>query len=645
VKLLDFGLAKVPDVSLTTPGVTPGTIAYMSPEQLRGASVGARSDLWSLGVVLCEMLTGVHPFRAANDGPVIHAPLDARTASTLKYHPGTPGSLQRIIARLLREQQEARYANAGELLSDLQSLLPGTAEVPRSRRSPAWRRRALVAGIGVLVLGGAVVWLGRTPVPVATTRASAAAMLERDAPVASAKTLAVLPFTNLSADPEEDYFSDGLTEELIGVLSRVRALRVAARTSSFAFKGQNRDIRDIGRALNVRAVLEGSVRREGDRLRVSAQLVDVDDGFPIWSETYDRQLADVFAIQRDLAVRIAAALEAELTPGERERLALRPTASSQAFALYLKGRYFWNQRTSASFIRAIEYYERAIDADPRYAAPHAGLAIVYSVQGMWGDLVPSEARTRMKAAALEAVRLDDGLAEAHAVLGAYMHLYEWDSEAAEREQLRAIELDPGYADARHFYGNFLRATDRIQEAVAQKKWAVELDPLVPVLSSSLGISLLAAGHHDEALEHIRSALELDSMSWQTHEHLGSFHETTGRLTEALLAYRKAVELARAAPYRSTPDVARVLARLGQEEEARQMLNELQAEAAHSGVHSPVVATVLFALGDTDAAFDWLEKSYHERHPRLRFMNGLPAYADMSGAPQFRDLLRRIGVRP
>jgi serine/threonine-protein kinase len=463
-------------------------------------------------------------------------------------------------------------------------------------------------------------------------------------PVPAPRSIAVLPFVNMSGDPEEDYFSDGLTEELIGVLSRVRALQVAARTSAFAFKEQHRDIRAIGAALDVGHVLEGSVRRDGNRIRVAAQLINVADGFHIWSEMYEREVTDVFAIQRDLALSIASALRAELTAAERERLGQPPTESAEAFALYLKGRHFWNQRTPVGFKRAVEYFDQAIAADSRYAAAHAGLAGVYSLMGLSGALPRAEAGERVRAAALRAIELDDNLAEAHAGLGLYLHTYEWDTEGAERELRRAVELDPSYATARYWYGNLLAALGRREEALAQKAKAVELDPLAPSLSESLAMTLLGARRIDEARQQVSNALELDSTYWRAHAVLGLVYEMMDRADDAIREYEQANELARAPVHRTRADIARVLARVGRKHEARQLIAELQAEAAATSTHEPSVATALMALGETDAALAWLEQAYQERHPLLPFIPDDSRFAAFDDHPRFIELMRRVGVK-
>jgi TolB-like protein/Tfp pilus assembly protein PilF len=449
----------------------------------------------------------------------------------------------------------------------------------------------------------------------------------------------VLPFANVRRNPEDDYLIDGLTEELIGALSRVRSLRVVGRTSAFAFRDTQRDIREIGKTLGVAAILEGSVQRVGDRIRVRAQLINVADGLHLWSEVYDQEVDDIFAVQRDLALRIAESMQAGLSSVERERVTERRTVNPEAYNMYLKGRHFWNQRTSSAFVLARSYYERAIAIDPAFASAYAGLAAVYSLQGIWGDLPSAVAREQMKAAATRAVELDDELSEAHSVLGVYMHVYEWDAEAAEREQLRAIELDPGFLMARYFYGNLLRAHGRLEEALVQHRIAADLDPLDPLAGEGLGRTLLLAGRQEEARQHFVAALELDSLFWWPHLGLGRFYEVRHQLEESLREYRWAHELGG-----PVEPVARLLARTGREHEAREILLPLQQEAERTGIHPPEVASILFALHDADAALAWLEQCYRERHPMLRFLAGQPEFAPLEADPRFIDLLRRIGVR-
>jgi serine/threonine-protein kinase len=645
-KLLDFGLAKGTDQSLTAPGTTPGTIAYMSPEQAQGEPVGPPSDLWSLGVVLREMVTGIRPFRGGNDRAILQAIVHDRAESLRATRTDAPPSLERIVERCLAKRPEDRYANTDELVSHLSRVF-NSSDSATSGSSPALAGRRLAAYAEVTailaVLASGSLWLAARPAASARqTEASLPSAPSRTAPDERARRIAVLPFTNLSRDPEEEYFSDGLTEEVIGTLAQVRALRVAARSSVFLFKRENRDIREIGTALNAGTILEGSVRRDGNRVRVSVQLISADDGFHLWSESYDRLVTDIFEIQRDLAVRIASALEAELSTAERGRLSRAPTSSAEAFTLYLRGRHFWNRRTSAGLWRAIEYFERASDADPQYASAYAGLATTYSLLGLSSELAPAEAERLMREAAFRAVELDDELAEAHAALGSYFHTFGWDSEAAEQADLRAIELDPSYVTARHFYGNLLRAMGRFDESLAQKTVALELDPLVPVLGESLAFTSLSAGRPAEALHHVQNVLELDSMYARAHTVLGLIYETTGRLDEALRAHQRARELGQTQLV-ANADIARALARMGREQEARDLLEQLERESAAAENFDPSLASVRVALKDVDGALGWLEQAYRRKHPYLRFMSGDPRFSALSGEPRYVDLLRRVGL--
>lgn len=531
---------------------------------------------------------------------------------------------------------------------------------------PAGRARPRRPGVAlaIIIAGGSLLSVGWSVLTIRSSlgpQDSAGGTVESPAtpgaaPAATAvpaRALAVLPFTNVSHDPQEEYFSDGLTDELINTLSQVHALRVVARTSAFAFKGEGRDIRDIGRTLGVGTVLEGSVLKNGDRIRVTAQLINAADGFHLWSESYEREGTDIFAIQSDLALRITAALEAALTPAERGRLARRATESPEAYGLYLKGRHFWYQRTSGGFARAIDYFQRAIAADSTYARAHAGLATVYLLQGISGDLSPEEAGERTRAAALEALALDDELAEAHAALGAYYEAYAWNEAAAEREWRRAIELDPNDPTVRHFYGNLLAAGGHFDEAIAQKRKAVELDPLSPVFSEVLGNTLRRARRPAEALEALRNAIELDSTYWRAHGQLGAVYEMMGRFEEAVRSHRRAVEFAGADANVDARfariGLARALALAGRKADARRMLDEFEAEAERAGFHRAHVATVLLALDDVDGALDWLDRSERERNPELRARALAvlkdPLFAPLQQEPRFRDLLRRIGFPP
>lgn len=515
----------------------------------------------------------------------------------------------------------ATPVGAGPVALSVEAAEP-TAPRRRLRRRAVVLPVAVAAGVGLAAVVSALLL---SPETNAHSGAVAAA-------AGSPKSIAVLPCVNLSGDPEQEYFSDGLTEELTGILAGMHSLRVVARTSAFAFKGDDRDVREIARTLDVSTILECSVRRASERVRVSAQLISAADGFHMWADTYEREGTDVFAIQTDLALRIARALEAELTPAERARLARRPTASPEAHTLYRKGRYFWNQRTASGYARAIEFYERAIVADPGYAEAYAGLATVYSMQGIFDILTPDEASERTRMNALKALELDPDVAEAHTVLGGYYQAHVWDTEAAEREHLRALHLDPNYSTAHFWYGNLLTSMHRFEEAIAHKRKAVELDPLSPQLNWALGITFLAAKRPDEALEHFRNAVELDSLYTPALAGIGAVFEARGQLDEAIRIYQQTDRVS----------LARVLGLFGRKDEARGMLAEFQADAVRTGVWAPWVATVFSAVDDVDGALNWLEQSYRQRHPALRFLGG-PGFDRLESDPRYRDLRRRIGL--
>lgn len=523
-------------------------------------------------------------------------------------------------------------------LAPPESVAPGQppAAAAIHPRSAPWRRLAVAIAAAVVV---AAVFLPRSGGqdslrPTATADA---------ATVPDPGTIAVLACTNGSGDPEEEYFSDGVAEELIGVLSRVQGLRVVARTSAFAFKNSDQDVREIGRALHVRNILECSVQRENNRVRVTANLVDAGDGFSLWSHVYEREGADLFAIRADLALRVAAALHTELNASDRARLTRPATAAPDAYLLYLKGRYFWNQRTAGALLRAIEHFERAVQVDRGFAAAYAGLANAYGPLGLYGyQLTPEQARSLMREAALKAAQLDDGLADAHAALAAYLNLYAWDRAAAEKEYLRAIESDPGYGTPRMWYSYFLEANGRFEESVRHATLVVQLDPLSPLAHAHLGRSLNLAGRTDVALRHLNDALELDSTFWITHMYLGEVNESVGRFEQALQAYRTAAQYAGTNPV-PRAQLARTLVSLGRGEEARSLITALKQEGSEAGVYSPAVATALWAIGDKDAALAWLAEAARQRHPAFPHLLAEPAFAALRSEPQVAGLLRRAGL--
>jgi serine/threonine-protein kinase len=642
VKLLDFGLAKIADATITTPGLTPGTVAYMSPEQASGQSVTVCSDLWSLGVVWYEMLTGRRPFRGGSEGAIIESILHDEPEPLQAVRPDVPVPIARIVERLLRKDPSARHASADEVLAELNRGRAATSQPDRRASAPAaaspsrlqrWARSVL----GAVIIAAAAISVGSLYSSRSGPRAPTGGGMVPDAQ----RTIAVLPFVNVGGEPENDYFSDGLTEELIATLSRLGAVRVAARTSVFALKGDRRDIREIGRALGVGAILEGSVRRQGDRIRVVARLVGVADGFQLWSASYERGMTDLLAIESDIALRITNALVAELTPADSARLARQPTSSAEAHTLYLKGRYFWHRRSRHGFEKALDYFQQALKVDSQYALAHAGLAGAYAPLGVFGYIQPPVARERMRAAAYRAVELDGGLAEAHTALAAYLNIHEWDPVGAEREFLRAIELDPDYPTAHHWYGYFLSGQGRFDEALAQQRIAVALDPLAPVHTASLAFTLLATGQPDSAVDRFQEVLDLDPGFWLADEGLGMLYEALGKREEAVRAFENAATHAGPAR-RPRAALARVLVLVGRTREARRLVDTLVAEGTRDSIYTPELASALYALGDTAAAFTWLEAAYRQRHPDFQHATLRLGFSGIERTARFREVMQRTG---
>jgi TolB-like protein/Tfp pilus assembly protein PilF len=428
----------------------------------------------------------------------------------------------------------------------------------------------------------------------------------------------VLPFVNMSSDKENEYFSDGMTEELINALAKVEGLRVPARTSAFAFKGKQADIRRIGKELGVATVLEGSVRKAGNRLKITAQLVNVADGYHLWSETYERELEDVFAVQEEISRAIVDALEIKLGGAGDTPLVKRPTAETEAYNLYLKGRYFWNTRTEEGLRKGIEYFRQAIERDTNYALAYAGLADSYVSMAGRSYLPPKEAYPKAKAAARKALEIDDTLAEAHTSLAMISSTYDWDWGAAERGFKRAIELDPSYAPAHQGYGGYLAAWGRPKEGIAELRRALELDRLSLNINTGLGVHLYHAGQYDQAIQQARRALELDPNFASGHVLLGRAYLEKSMNREAVAEFEKAVEVSEGHP-EMLAALARGYARSGKREEAMKILEDLEERSKREYVPPYWIAHGYAGLDDKDQTFKWLVKAYEDRSSWMRWL--------------------------
>jgi TolB-like protein len=462
---------------------------------------------------------------------------------------------------------------------------------------------------------------------------------------AAAPSIAVLPFLNLSADPDNEYFCDGLAEELLGALTKIRRLFVVARASAFSFKGKDLDAREIGRRLNVNTILEGSVKKAGDQLRVSVRLINADSGFQLWSERFDRRMTDLFALQDEITLAIIAQLKVELL--EKEKLALlgRRQGNLEAYNLYLKGRYYWAQRPQG-INKAVEYFELAIGKDPRSALARAGLADCYVTLGSWenGVLPPVQAMAKAKAAATKALELDSRLAEAHATLAYRTTHYDWDWTTAEAQYRRALELNPNYAVSHHWYSHYLTAMGRTAESLAASKRCLELDPLDLVINIHMAWHHHFARQYEEAVEQCWKTNELHPNSFWLPYFFALAYQQQGKIGEAAAEFKKAIQLSGSVTF-TTAGLGHLYASAGKSAEARAILDELRSRARKTYVPAYDLALVCAGLGWTDDAFEWLDKAFEERSGWLTYLKAEPRLDSLRGDSRFHGLLRRVRLIP
>ena len=460
-------------------------------------------------------------------------------------------------------------------------------------------------------------------------------------PLQHAPSIAVLPFANMSNAAENEYFCDGLAEELLNALSKVEGLKVAARTSSFSFKGKDTNVEEIGRALHVNTVLEGSVRRSGDRLRIVVQLVNASDGYHLWSERYDREMRDIFDVQEDIAREIVAKLRPKLSGEQRERMSKRHTENAEAYQLYLKGRFHWNKRSPEGIRKAAEYFKQAIAEDPNYALAYTGLADAYSVLPAYDFTIkPKETMPQAKEAALKALALDDNLAEAHASLALILNSYDWDWAGAEQHYRRAIALNPNAPSPHQWLGEMLLGFGvRLDEGLAECRRAVELDPLSLIANGVLGMSLNYARRYDEAIVQLQKALELDPEFGATNYHLFETYADKGMYGEAVAAYLKQMTVY-GEPSSEIEAAQEAFARGGWQSFLRHRTARLEEQPK---VYATDIASLYARLGEEDKAFAWLGKAYEERNEALVFLPVNPGYDSLRSDPRFAELAGRVGL--
>jgi len=641
VRIVDFGLASISgSEQLTKTGSTLGTIGYMSPEQVQGKEIDHRSDLFSLGVVLYELITKQNPFKRDSEAATLKAVSDDLPHPVARYRAEVPNGLQAIIDKALEKDVKTRYQHADGMLSDLvrvkRSLESGqptiSGRLVSGRALRGWWAAALIVVIAASVLIVTKPWRRDT-----TSDESDKIKL------AAPPSIAVLPFVDMSPNKDQEYFCDGIAEELINGLAQLGGLKVAARTSAFQFKQPDRNIPAIGQELGVTTVLEGSVRKAGNRLRITVQLINVKDGFHLWSGKYDRTLDDIFAIQDEISLAIVEKLRLQLLEPEKKRLVRRHTDNKEAYNLYLKGRYFWNKRHEGGMTSALDYYQQAIDKDPTYPLPYIGIADAYVILGTFGFLPPRESFPKAKAAANKALELDSNLGEAHAPLAFAAFFYDWDWNAAEREFDICFKLIPNYAIAHSWYATYLSGRGRYEEALAEAERALELDPLSLVFNSVVGLMHLEGHHFEQAIEQLKQTLERDStfqlaLLWLSYSYYGQ-----GSLDDALATTNKLESLPGGEKY-AAGMLGAIYARQGKVEEVESELKRLKTRAENEYVPSIQFALMLIPLGRKDEAVEYLEKAYEERDGYLTRLTVSPIFGeDMQTHPRCIELAKRLGL--
>jgi serine/threonine-protein kinase len=641
VKVLDFGIAKLAEqeVRVTTPrdqalllvetnlGSILGTVRYMSPEQACGAPVDQSTDIWSLGVVLYEMVTGNTPFTGDTPQDVMSSILEREPPPLTKYLAHPPAELQQIISKTLRKDRKERYHSAHELLESLKHLrhkLEVEAELEHATAAPSWLRWTRSPAALVLVL------------LVAALALALPFYLHRNITTGSPpeKSIAVLPFLDLSETKDQEYFCDGMSEEILEALAKVEGLRVVARTSSFSFKGKSTDVSEVGKKLNVQNVLEGSLRREGNRVRITTQLINARNGFRLWSETYERELQGVFALQDEITRAIVDALKIKLAislPGHEQR-------DTEAYDLYLQGLYFSNKGSEEDLRRALSFFQRAVEKDPTFARAWTGISKVwYFLADVY--VKPLDAYPASKEAALKAIALDEKDAEAHCYLSEAKRVLDWDLAGADAELKRALELDLNSAPA-HFFSALLPLfRGELKEGLRLVLEAKKLDPVSPITSYVATAAYLANDQIDDAISEGQRTLQLDPNYFYLDSNLAAAYREKGNFAEAITLYTKTEE----ATHFPSSGLAITYTRIGRQMEARNILAQLLLAREKRYVSAPLIAAVYVAFGDKEEAFRWLERAFAEHSAILQWIAVLPEFRPLRSDARFPHLLRRIGV--
>ena len=693
VKVLDFGVVKLTEkfvehmsgsqsgdgdqgdvdtigLVTTEANIVMGSPNYMSPEQARGLTVDGRTDIFSLGALLYEMLTGRMPFKGASVSDVIVSILERQPPRLAELLPEIPEKIQPIVDRALAKDLEARYQSIDEMLEDLKhlrrrlerelglddSLRPGDTRHPAPQTDSNTRVTAPELAqqsdhiSTVRVASSAEYLVGElrghkrsvviSLIVVIVLAAAVVAYLMMPANARPIDSIAVLPFANQSTNPDAEYLSEGLTESLINNLSQSPNLKVMSRNSVFRYKGQEANAKTVGRQLGVHGVVTGRVVLRGDTISIIINLIDTRDDTQVWGEQYDRAMSELPTLQKQIAREVSEKLQHRLSGEAERRVTSRYSDNAEAYQLYLKGRFYWNKRTEDGLKKGVAHFNEALEKDPSYALAYAGLADCYALLYEYSTVPSPDLYPKAKAAAIRALEIDDTLAEAHTSLAAACE-YEWNWAEAQVEYERAIELNPNYETAHHWYSAYLISRKRFEEAVREARRASDLDPLSLIINTALGRALHSAGQHNAAIEQLRKTLDLDANFAEAHFQLALAYEGRGSYGEAIREFEKFSELS--GDKLAKAWIARVHAESGNKDLARKQLEEVFA-AAKPGEPSPYqIATVYAALGEKDRAFEWLEKVYEQRSYYVVFLNSDHALQGLRDDARFLGLLGRVGL--
>jgi TolB-like protein/Tfp pilus assembly protein PilF len=628
-KIMDFGLARVRGGTLLTrEGTAMGTVAYMSPEQARGEEVDERTDIWSFGVVLFEMLSGQLPFQGEHDQTIIHSILKEQPRPISDLRPEISKSLQELVGKAMEKNPDRRYQSMDELVDDLRSVSEGIEpEGIRIRRRRAkllkWRRTAVSAGLAViliiLVAAGLKLFTGRAK---------------------AVDAIAVLPIENLTGDPGQDYFVDGVTDDLIGHLYKIGALRVISRTSVMKYKGQNTPVPEIARELKVRVVVEGALHHVGENVRIRLALIDtLPEEHSLWTESYDRPMTDVMIMYGEMARDIAGKIRVKLAPEEEKRLSSDRQVDPEAYQAYLKGMFYWYKVTQLDLEGAERYFELALEKEPNYARAYAGIAWVWLARQQQGDVSPGEAAPKARAAVAKALELDSTLAEVHNVLASLKMNSDWDWEGAESEFRRAIELNPNYPDPRAYYSHLLNILKRPEEADAQIKRALELDPLNGLFRAMYAMDLMYARRYDDAIISLRKTLETSPRDPIALSTLRSAYHMKQMYPEALEIWKRSYAERND---REAVDALNLGFREAGYQGALQRVAEMLVARSRTTFVTPwQIGTLYTRAGKNKEALDWLEKAYEAHDQNCIYLGVDPIFDQLRSEPRYLDLLRRM----